>query len=112
MGRDDWEEERAVPYLLANPLVPNIATAKFTLIEPDFDACGSQSVSDTLRRLAILRGIAQEYGSSRVDHRGVAPWPRLGTSCGAPPTSPANVSLPQFGCPLPRVASGCLGSGV
>src|ERR1700733_11623566 len=73
MGRDDREEERAVPYLVANLLVPDIAAPKFALIEPDFDAGGSQCVGDTSRRLGILRGIAQEYGSSRLGHRGVAP---------------------------------------
>ena len=69
MGRDDREEERAFPYLVANLLVPNIAAPKFALIEPDFDAGGSQCVGDTSRRLGILRGIAQKYRVRGLSHR-------------------------------------------
>jgi hypothetical protein len=78
MGRDDREEKRTVPYLVTNLLVPNIAASKLALIEPDFDAGRSQGVGETSRRLSILRGIAQENGSSRLGHRGVAPRPWLG----------------------------------
>src|SRR5580700_262110 len=86
MGRDDWEEERAFAYLMANSLVPDIAAPKFALIEPDFDAGASQCICNTSSCFGILRGIAQEYGSGRLDHRSVAPrrW-RVGL-IGVPPT--------------------------
>ena len=96
---------------LANLVVPNIAAPKFALIEPDFDAGGSQCVGDTSRRLGILRGIAQEYGSSRLVIEALLPRPWLGDPLeGVPPTSPANVSLPEFECPLSGLSNGCLGS--
>jgi hypothetical protein len=44
--RDDRYEQGAVPDLLADHLVPGIPTTKFTLIEPDLNACCSERVTD------------------------------------------------------------------
>jgi len=98
MGRDDWEEERTFAYLMANSLVPDVATPKFALIEPDFDAGASQCVCNTSSCFGILRGIAQEYGSGRLDRRSVAPRRWLADPIGGAAYSLANLSLSQFEC--------------
>jgi hypothetical protein len=70
--RDNRQKQRAVADLLANSLVPRIATAQFTLVEPNFDARGPKRFADTASQLRVLRGIADEDGLSSAVQRRVA----------------------------------------
>jgi hypothetical protein len=63
--RDDRDEQRTGLDLLADRVVPGVPAPQLALIEPDLDAGGTERFSNTLRRLYILRGVAQEYGPSR-----------------------------------------------
>jgi hypothetical protein len=75
-GRDDGDKQRAVADLLADLVVPRISAAQLALVEPDLDAARPQRLANAPRRLGILRGVAQEYGLSRLRHRGVLPLPQ------------------------------------
>jgi hypothetical protein len=58
---EDWHKLRATVKLLANGAVPGITAAQFALVEPDFNARRPEGIANTLRRLRILRGIAQKH---------------------------------------------------
>jgi hypothetical protein len=60
-GRDDRDEQRAIVDLLPNLAVPDISASQLALVEPDFDASGTQSLTNPLGRLSILRGVTQKY---------------------------------------------------
>ena len=49
-------------------LIPGIAAPQLALVEPDFDAGGAQRLANPLRRLRILRGVAEEYSARRLRH--------------------------------------------
>src|SRR6202142_861864 len=57
---DDRHEQRALLDLPADLLVPRIAAAPLALVEPDLDAGPSQSITDSFRRLRVLRGVRKE----------------------------------------------------
>ena len=71
--RNDGDEQRALVDLLADLPVPSISAAQLLAVEPGLDAGSPQRIADTPSRLHILRGVAQEYGPSRLGHRVVAP---------------------------------------
>ena len=61
--RNDWDEERAVADLTPDLLVPGIAAAQLTLVEPYLDARGAQARGDTRRGVRVVRGVAEEDGT-------------------------------------------------
>jgi len=67
-GRDDRDEQSAVVNLLADLAVPGIPTPQLALIEPNLDAAGPKRFANALRRLGILRRIAQEDSFIRFAH--------------------------------------------
>ena len=60
---DDRNEQRAVPDLAPDPLVPRISAAQFAPIKPNLDAGCAQGRSDPLGSLTVLRGVAQKHSS-------------------------------------------------
>src|SRR6266404_4552705 len=59
---DDRHEQRAIADLLADLLVPHITAAKLALIEPYLDTRAPQRLTNTPRRIRILRCVAEEDG--------------------------------------------------
>jgi hypothetical protein len=51
---DHRNEDSASLNLLADHLIPRIAAPQLALVEPDFDAGGTQRLANSLRRLRIL----------------------------------------------------------
>src|ERR1700722_291664 len=66
MARDHRNEQPAVLDLPADHLIPPRATAQLALIEPDFDTGGAQGLANLLRRLGILRGVAEKHSARRL----------------------------------------------
>src|SRR5204862_7947659 len=54
-------EQRTIADLLADPLVPHIPATKLALIEPYLDTGAPQRLTDTPRRIRILRCVAEEH---------------------------------------------------
>ena len=70
VSRDDGDKEGAVAYLVADLLVPGVAAAQFTLVEPHLDARGAQRLANAPRCRRILRRVTEEYGVSRLLRHG------------------------------------------
>jgi hypothetical protein len=68
VARDHRNEQRAALDLLADRRIPGIATAKFTLIEPDLNASRTQRVAELLGSLGVLGGVAKEHSVAEVGH--------------------------------------------
>ena len=77
--------------LVSDLPVPGVPAAQLALIEKDFDAACAERFSNLLRRLGILRGVAQKY---RV---------RCLSQCG-PPLKP-EVFPPPWGGSLAQVGN-------
>src|ERR1700683_5554780 len=60
--RYERNEQRAGLDLLSDRVVPGIAAAQLTLVEPYLDARGAQGFTDALGGRGILGGVAEEYG--------------------------------------------------
>ena len=59
--RDDRHEQRSRLDLTANLLIPGISASQLALIKPHLDTRRPQTFADALRRIRILRGVAQEH---------------------------------------------------
>src|SRR6516162_4607567 len=55
--------------LIADLAIPGVSAPELTLIKPDIDASGPESVADPPRRAHILRGVTQEHRSRRCARR-------------------------------------------
>jgi hypothetical protein len=66
--RDDGKKQRTTTDLLADFLVPGVATAQLTLIEPNFDSAGPQRLTDPQGRRSVVRGVTQKYRVLGVAH--------------------------------------------
>ena len=56
--RNNGYEQRTIPHLLADLVIPRIPAPQFALVEPDLDASGAQCIANTPSGLDVLRGIA------------------------------------------------------
>src|SRR5579872_639572 len=61
-------EEGAVANFLADVLVPGVSATKLATIEPDLDAGSAQGIAKAMSSLRILRRVAQEHRSGRINH--------------------------------------------
>jgi len=68
VGGNDGHEQRAFANLAADLLVPDIPTAQLALVEPDFDAAGSQRLANASGSIRVLRGVAQKDRFRRFGH--------------------------------------------
>lgn len=66
---DNRNEEPAVLDLLANLVVPDIASPQRALVQPDLDAGSPERAADAAGSLGILTGVAQEDRPSRCARR-------------------------------------------
>jgi hypothetical protein len=69
MSRYHCDEQLALADLLADRPVPDVSAAQLALVEPDFDAGGSQRRTNPSCRLGVLRRITEKYGPRRLSHR-------------------------------------------
>jgi len=54
-------------------MIPGVPAAQLALIEPDLNPGSPERLADSLSRLGILRGVAQEYGVRPLSHDGTTP---------------------------------------
>jgi len=66
LRRYDRREKIALAYLFAYFLVPRISSVEPALVVPHFESIRLEGVPEDLCHPAVLRGIAQEHGRSRV----------------------------------------------
>src|SRR5579863_861379 len=74
--RDDGDEKRARPDLLADRCIPRISATQLALVEPYFDAGGAQCGADCLSGLGVFGRIAKEDSSwaTRWCRDAIEPW--------------------------------------
>jgi len=69
LSRDERHEEIAFTDLLANLLVPGLATSQFAFVVPNLEAESRQRIPEHARRLAIRGSVAEEYGGRPIGMR-------------------------------------------
>ncbi len=65
VGGDDWQEERALPDLAADLLLPRVAPAQFALVKPHLDPETPQRIGDPARGVDILASTAQQDSATQ-----------------------------------------------
>jgi hypothetical protein len=60
---NDGQEQRAIPDLPANILIPGIPAPKLVLIEPDFQTVALEGLGNAPRRGGVLPRVAEEDGA-------------------------------------------------
>ena len=65
--RNEWHEQGAGTDLPLDRSVPRIAATQFALVQPDLGPSSSQSRADPLRRLRVLRGVADKDSAQAAE---------------------------------------------